>query len=232
MLSAAHQSPPPPPGVPAPPPKESCIRSISVLMRPHRLHVQTVSWFSASQLLRHWCLRNRHRNLRFIAATLAQLPRRLTPALILWPSPHRRKIPGWPVGVKGGRRPSRSDLPLTVASTAAGWPGSGRVGWGGRRRLRGGPPSGARIAPRACIRSIGIDRNHDAVIRIGGGAPGRRVHSAERRKGHVHHRITATSDRRGRPSGLPERVVLSSFRDAPALTRPGARRRLAASHPR
>jgi hypothetical protein len=39
---------------------------------------------------------------------------------------------------------------------------------------------GAETAPQPCIRSIGEDRNHDAVIRIGGEAPGRRAQSAQR----------------------------------------------------
>ena len=37
--------------------------------------------------------------------------------------------------------------------------------------------------------------NHDAVIRIGGEAPGRRAHSKPRHKGHVQYRVAATSDR-------------------------------------
>jgi len=44
----------------------------------------------------------------------------------------------------------------------------------------GSSPSGAETAPQPCIRSIREDRCHDAVIRIGGKAPGRRVHSAQR----------------------------------------------------
>jgi hypothetical protein len=40
-----------------------------------------------------------------------------------------------------------------------------------------------------------LDPNHDAVIRIGGEAPGRRAHSKPRRAGHVQYRVAATSDR-------------------------------------
>src|SRR5262249_13703796 len=92
--------------------------------------------------------------------------------------------------VKGGRRPSRNDLPLMVASTAA-----DLLDWGGpippRVSFRtcflarfnvanyddteGSSPSGASIAPQTCIRSIREDRNHDAVMRIAaklrGGGP-------------------------------------------------------------
>jgi hypothetical protein len=39
------------------------------------------------------------------------------------------------------------------------------------------------------------DPNHDAVMRIGGEAPGRRAHSKPRRAGHVQYRVAATSDR-------------------------------------
>src|SRR5262249_57936341 len=39
----------------------------------------------------------------------------------------------------------------------------------------GSSPSGASVAPQTCIRSIREDRNHDAVMRIGGEAPRRRA---------------------------------------------------------
>jgi hypothetical protein len=39
------------------------------------------------------------------------------------------------------------------------------------------------------------DPNHDAAMRIGGEAPGRRAHSAPRLGGHTCARVTATSDR-------------------------------------
>jgi hypothetical protein len=41
------------------------------------------------------------------------------------------------------------------------------------------------IAPQTCIRSIRVDRNHDAVMRIGGAAPGRRAHTPKRLESHV-----------------------------------------------
>jgi hypothetical protein len=113
--------------------------------------------------------------------------------------------------VKGGRRPSRSDLPLTVASAAAVLLVRGRPeassGLYCRARLflqfsvdsyddtEGGSPSGASIAPQTCIRSIREDRNHDAVMRIGGEAPRRRAHSKPRLKDHVQGRVAATSVR-------------------------------------
>ncbi len=51
--------------------------------------------------------------------------------------------------------------------------------------VRGGACRRARnIAPQPCIRSIREDRNHDAVMRIGGEAPRRRTHSFSRHKGH------------------------------------------------
>src|SRR5262245_35048165 len=43
---------------------------------------------------------------------------------------------------------------------------------------------GAQIAPQPCIRLIREDRNHDAVIRIGGEAPGRQAHSSQRLESH------------------------------------------------
>jgi len=56
-------------------------------------------------------------------------------------------------------------------------------------------PSGASIAPQTCIRSIRKDRNHDAVMRIGGEAPRRRAHSKPRLIDHVQGRVAATSVR-------------------------------------
>jgi hypothetical protein len=91
---------------------------------------------------------------------------------------------GWSAG------PSRSDLPLTVTSTAA----------FSLRRPEGSSPSGAKIAPQTCIRSIREDRNHDAVMRIGGEAPRRRAHSKPRLKDHVQGRGAATSVRHLQPS--------------------------------
>ena len=46
-----------------------------------------------------------------------------------------------------------------------------------RRDDRAELASGAVERHQTCIRSVRADRNHDAVIRIGSGAPGRRVHS-------------------------------------------------------
>src|SRR4051794_41636422 len=40
--------------------------------------------------------------------------------------------------------------------------------------------------------------DHDAAMRIGGGAPGRRAHSEPRLEGHVRGRVAATSDRHRR----------------------------------
>ena len=48
----------------------------------------------------------------------------------------------------------------------------------------------------ATLYSVGRnDPDHDAVMRIGGEAPGRRVHSTHRLGSHGFSRITATSDR-------------------------------------
>src|SRR3954463_6020000 len=71
------------------------------------------------------------------------------------------------------------------------------------------------IAPQPCIRQVQRGPDHDAVMRIGGEAPGRRAHSQERCQHHGWLRATATSDRQRRPtmsysSGLPE-LALSAF---------------------
>src|SRR5262249_9320397 len=50
--------------------------------------------------------------------------------------------------------------------------------------IRGELVIGRGIAPQPCIRSIRVDRGHDAVMRIGGEAPGRQVHSAQRLASH------------------------------------------------
>ena len=65
-------------------------------------------------------------------------------------------------------------------------------------------PRGARhrarnLAPQACIRWI-RDPDHDAAMRIGGEAPGRRPILSERPGSHPLLRDTATSDRHRRPS--------------------------------
>ena len=65
-----------------------------------------------------------------------------------------------------------------------------------RGRLRG-ELTIAGAEPRAHTLVFGgsdADPDHDAVIRIGGEAPGRRAHSKPRRAGHVHYRVAATSD--------------------------------------
>ena len=94
------------------------------------------------------------------------------------------------VAVKGGRRPSRSDLPLTAASTApdslfgttrAPCPRSFRsttatIPRGARHR--------ARVARHELVFGRPKGRYHDAVMRIGGEAPRRRAHSKPRREGH------------------------------------------------
>ena len=79
------------------------------------------------------------------------------------PVPHARSFPG---------------RALTAPSTAAPWQVGMTCPRGARCRAR------SSIAPQPCIRSIREDRCHDAVIRIGGKAPGRRVHSAQRLGSH------------------------------------------------
>ena len=79
------------------------------------------------------------------------------------------------------------------------------------RRSEGSSPSDAAI-PAAPLYSVDrADPNHDAAIRIGGEAPGRRAHSQPRHGGHVPGRVAATSDRYRRPSGevlrLPELCI-------------------------
>src|SRR5215211_6128928 len=67
-----------------------------------------------------------------------------------------------------------------------------------RGRLRANP-RGVRhrarvIAPQPCIRWASWGPNHDAAMRIGGEAPGRRVQSKQRLEGQPFVRRTATSD--------------------------------------
>jgi len=102
----------------------------------------------------------------------------------------------------------------------------------------GSPPSGASVAPHTCIRSVAEDRNHDAVMRIGGEAPRRWAHSKPRLEGHspipgCRHlgpssaaQLTGTADsprclptgtsqaarRRSRPAGASP--VVTSFQNA------------------
>ncbi|TJV69741.1 MAG: hypothetical protein E5Y18_00150 [Mesorhizobium sp.] len=83
------------------------------------------------------------------------------------------------VTVKAGPQArSRSDLSLTVTSTAAGLLGRGALR-GADNGFRGGVRhKQARVAARqTCIRSISVDLNHDAACASVGEAPGRRAHS-------------------------------------------------------
>ena len=82
------------------------------------------------------------------------------------------------------------------------------------RRSEGSLPSGAdhRATPLYSVRPEGPD--HDAVMRIGGEAPGRRAHSRKRCQHHAMLRVTATSDRQRRParSCSPSSKSLSCLR--------------------
>ena len=68
------------------------------------------------------------------------------------------------------------------------------------RRSEGSLPSGAdhRATTLYSVGPQGPD--HDAVMRIGGEAPGRRAHSQERCQHHGRLRVTVTSDRHRRPT--------------------------------
>jgi len=68
---------------------------------------------------------------------------------------------------------------------------SGRLARSGRTPVRNWDDTEGELAivradraPRTCIRPIREDRNHDAVMRIGGEAPRRRAHSKPRCKDH------------------------------------------------
>jgi hypothetical protein len=52
--------------------------------------------------------------------------------------------------------------------------------WYARDDSRGARHLAPFIAPQPCIRWIHWDPDHDATMRIGGEAPGRRAHSQER----------------------------------------------------
>src|SRR5215216_7277894 len=85
-----------------------------------------------------------------------------------------------------------------------------RLGSVGRRLQTN--PRGVRhrarvIAPRACIRWASWGPNHDAAMRIGGEAPGRRVQSEQRLSGQPFVRHTATSDH---PRQLTTRTPMSA----------------------
>ena len=92
---------------------------------------------------------------------------------------------------------------------------------------RGARPLARIIAPQACIRRTRRDPDHDAAMRIGGEAPGRRAHSSTRHECHRKARVTATSDRHRQPAGEPwadrETVSGAPLRPSP-LTPPDAGR--------
>ena len=97
---------------------------------------------------------------------------------------------------------------------------------------RGARPLARIIAPQACIRRTRGDPDHDAAMRIGGEAPGRRAHSSTRHESHRKARVTATSDRHRQPAGEPwagrETVSGAPLRPSP-LTPPDAGRHRPAS---
>src|SRR3954447_10488074 len=70
--------------------------------------------------------------------------------------------------------------------------------------------------------------DHDAAMRIGGEAPGRRAHPEPRLEGHARGRVAAASDRHRR-SATDARTGAGTVRSTPLsgrrLTRPGAGRR-------
>src|SRR6266446_8201111 len=104
--------------------------------------------------------------------------------------------------VKGGRRPSRSDAALDGREPGDRLEvGTRRCSWRREDDFRGEPALDA-ISRRRLVFgwSIGTSTMMHACA-SGGEAPGRRVHSGSRRKGHVFHRITATSDVVGRLLG-------------------------------
>ena len=66
------------------------------------------------------------------------------------------------------------------------------------------------IAPQACMRSTRPGPNHDAAVRIGGEAPGRRAHSLRRLRGPClipghRHLGPSSAARRGSPGGRRNR---------------------------
>jgi len=104
---------------------------------------------------------------------------------------------------------------------------------------RGSSPSGAEHAPQPCIRSIRKNRNHDAVMRISGKAPARRVQSAQRLGSHGFYvgspspRIVIGSPGKGRQVGyllsFPYVVAYDAGRKTmPSDTSPVAARRQSA----
>src|SRR4051812_38297424 len=93
--------------------------------------------------------------------------------------------------VKRSSLAPRSDVSLYAARSS----GDAAVAVGGELAM-----GGADFAPRACIRGVPRDPDHDAAVRIGGVAPGRRAHSAPRLGGHACARVTTTSDRHRPPA--------------------------------
>ena len=94
---------------------------------------------------------------------------------------------------------------------------------------RGARPLARIIAPQACIRRTRGDPDHDAAMRIGGEAPGRRAHSSTRHESHRKARVTATSDRHRQPAGEPwagrETVSGVPLRPSPLTPPDGGRHR-------
>jgi hypothetical protein len=115
---------------------------------------------------------------------------------------------------QGGQRPSRTRLDGHEHGGGLGWSVERSLQCGQTTTIRGGLPSRAEIAPQPCIRSIREDRNHDAVMGIGGEAPGQRAHSSQRlgshgwRSGHRHLGSSSADPCMGRQGGCS--VVLSS----------------------
>jgi hypothetical protein len=65
-----------------------------------------------------------------------------------------------------------------------------------RSRVRGELAIGRGTSRHTLVFGVSdADPDHDAVMRIGGDVPGRRVHSKPRRAGHIKYRVAATSDR-------------------------------------
>ncbi len=85
------------------------------------------------------------------------------------------------------------------ASFGPAWPDDGGE-CGGRRGARQWRRGSSR---RALVCGGSHDPNHDAAMRIGGEAPGRRAHSAPRLGGHASARVAATSDRHRPPATRP-----------------------------
>jgi hypothetical protein len=115
----------------------------------------------------------------------------------------RQATISWSRLVVGRCARGRQGWPKAIAKRLAldGHEHSGRLVESGRPAKRAGfyddtegsSPSGANFAPQTCIRLIREDRNHDAVVRIGGEAPRRRAHSKPRLEDHVLYRVAVTS---------------------------------------